>query len=57
MNSNNGPCKVKGCDKNDPDKYKFKRFTEYAKRKAINANTFQNYNYLQIDALHIIYQL
>jgi hypothetical protein len=49
MNANNGPCKVKGCDKNDPDKYKFKKFTEYAKRKAISADTFPNYNYLQID--------
>src|SRR5437870_4224158 len=49
MNANNGPCKVRGCDKNDPDKYKFKKFTEYAKKKAISADTFRNYNYLQIN--------
>jgi len=48
MSANSGPCKVNGCDKNDPTKYKFKRFTEYAKTKAIRADTYQNYNYLQI---------
>jgi hypothetical protein len=48
MNVNNGPCKVNGYDKNDPNKYKFKGFTEYAKTKAISADTYQNYNYLQI---------
>ena len=48
MSANSGPCKVNGCDKNDPTKYKFKRFTEYAKTKVIRADTYQNYNYLQI---------
>ena len=48
-NSNNGPCKVKDCDKNDPNIYKFRKFTQLSKEKAIKTNTYQNYNYLQIN--------
>ena len=43
MNVNNGPCRVKDCDKNDPDKYTFKKFTEYAKKKLwVPANPIEN---------------
>ncbi|CAI2172699.1 2224_t:CDS:1, partial [Funneliformis geosporum] len=49
MNINNSPCKVKDCDKNDPKKYKFRKFTQSSKAKTIKTNAYQNYSYLQID--------
>ena len=49
MNINNGPYSIKGCNKNDSNKYRFRKFTQLYKEKAIKANTYQNYSYFQIN--------